>query len=616
MMNIENQIKRQRPVLTIATPAKAQVHSKYALSLLSSTNNLSKHYDVIVDILPGKSNIIHARSIMLTRWFDKSSINDLFLFIDSDHLFTADDILHVINQPNCDISCGVYVSAANTPNCYPVNRPEFPKDNRAYFCGTGFMLIRKPICKKMYKWIKTNDKVDRVSIDNDNPNSIPFFRTRFAKNPYPDSKQKGLIWLGEDYSFCWLARKVGGTIRAVPLPTMGHEVLQVKYFGRDQNQLQNQLQNPNKIQNVSNPMKELLTNKKEGKKWSRGSVVYFCGFSRVIFSPETPKLGGSEKAVVNIAREWTKLGYDVTIYGNVVEGLYEGVKYLTTDKFNINDRFDTLILWRGFGIPILGEASARNILIDFHDRTNMGVFPEQWFTKLNKAFVKSEWQKEILYNIPENKYVIIENGLENVFKEIQEISHTEEAHNKRNPLRFCYTSCYTRGLDKLLTYLWPLITNKYPEAELHLYYGMDLVEEKEKLRMTNLINLTDNVTDHGRVSIDVLNESRSKSTYQLYLTEWSEIDCLSIREHCMAGCIPIISNVGVYKSRTGFHIDGDTFDQKHFLRAFQQICKLIDDPEKIAEQRDKINYEERYWEDIAKEWVKLGDFGQPEKNKE
>ena len=76
----------------------------------------------------------------------------------------------------------------------------------------------------------------------------------------------------------------------------------------------------------------------------------------------------------------------------------------------------------------------------------------------------------------------------------------------------------------------------------------------------------------------------------------------------MAGCIPIISNVGVYKSRKGFHIDGESFDQKYYLQAFQKICDLIDDPKKIQQERENINYTERYWEDIAKEWVKQGGF--------
>ena len=47
----------QKPSLTIATPAKSQIHSKFALSLLSATSQLSKHFNVMIDILPGKSII-------------------------------------------------------------------------------------------------------------------------------------------------------------------------------------------------------------------------------------------------------------------------------------------------------------------------------------------------------------------------------------------------------------------------------------------------------------------------------------------------------------------------------------------------------------------------------
>ena len=164
IMSVSNNILNKRPLLTIATPAKTEVHTKYTLSLLSAMGSLHNYFDVTIEILPGKSNIIHARSIMLTNWFDKADNDDLFLFIDSDHVFTADDILRVIKEPNCDVSCGIYLNAANTPNCYPIDRANFERDNRAYFCGTGFMLIRKPICKKIYKWIKTNDKIDRVTI--------------------------------------------------------------------------------------------------------------------------------------------------------------------------------------------------------------------------------------------------------------------------------------------------------------------------------------------------------------------------------------------------------------------------------------------------------------------
>ena len=180
-------------------------------------------------------------------------------------------------------------------------------------------------------------------------------------------------------------------------------------------------------------MQELLEKTKTGKTWDKKSVVYFCGFSRVIFSPDTPKLGGSEKAVINITREWVKLGYNVTVYGNVIEGVYEGVKYLTTNRFNINDRFDTLILWRGFALPILGQANARNILIDFHDYTQLYIYPKAWFNKVNKAFIKSKFHQEKLPDFPESKFITVENGLEEVFKKVQKENHTKRLIKRKIP---------------------------------------------------------------------------------------------------------------------------------------------------------------------------------------
>ena len=41
-----------KPTLTIATPAKSQVHSKYVLSLLNSMQALSQICNIGVEILP------------------------------------------------------------------------------------------------------------------------------------------------------------------------------------------------------------------------------------------------------------------------------------------------------------------------------------------------------------------------------------------------------------------------------------------------------------------------------------------------------------------------------------------------------------------------------------
>lgn len=615
-----------KPNLTIATPAKSQIHSKFALSLLSSTSILSKHFNVMIDILPGKSNIIHARSIMLSKWYDNSRDNDLFLFIDSDHVFTAQDIIRLTQEPNCDVACGIYVGAADTPNCYPMNRENFGSDNRAYYCATGFMLIRKDICKRMHKWMRENDKVDRVNIDAGNEASIPFFRTRFAQNPYPEVKQDCPDWLGEDYSFCWLVRAAGGTIRALQLETMGHEVLNIKYFNNDKvsvngksNEKMASLPNappagnphgakrdiPEWMHGENGTMQKLLVSETPGKKWPKKSIVYFCGFSFVTFCPTTKKLGGAEKGVINIAREWVKMGYSVHVFGNVFEGTYDGVEYHTSNKFNINDMFDNLILWRGFAIPALFKAKARNILIDFHDLSELDNYPEFIFHKINRAMVKSNFHTTVLKRVPKEKFAIVCNGMEEKMIKMTRNCHSKKAHAKRNLYRFCYTSCYTRGIDNILLYVWPTIKAKYPEAELHLYYGMDLVDDERKRPLLELIKHSKGVIDHGKVDFEEVCKERTLSTFHLYVTEWPEIDCLSIRESCMCGCIPILTSDSVYAERKGVHIPGK-IGPEFFSKTISKICELIDNPEELAKARQNINYQETFWPDIAKKWEKIG----------
>ena len=133
--------------LTIAVPAKHSVDTKFVQCLLSSISSLNNVFNVKLDFLPGKSNIIHARSIMLSQWYSNADDNDLFLFIDSDHVFSGYDILKLHSIKDADIKCGIYCSSSGNPNCYPMNPKNFDNDKRILYAGTGFMMINKSICK-------------------------------------------------------------------------------------------------------------------------------------------------------------------------------------------------------------------------------------------------------------------------------------------------------------------------------------------------------------------------------------------------------------------------------------------------------------------------------------
>ena len=57
--------------LTIALPTKSSIQATTVMSLLSTLTQVGE-YKIQLVILPGKSNIDQARSILITNWYDNS----------------------------------------------------------------------------------------------------------------------------------------------------------------------------------------------------------------------------------------------------------------------------------------------------------------------------------------------------------------------------------------------------------------------------------------------------------------------------------------------------------------------------------------------------------------
>ncbi len=107
--------------------------------------------------------------------------------------------------------------------------------------------------------------------------------------------------------------------------------------------------------------------------------------------------------------------------------------------------------------------------------------------------------------------------------------------------------------------------------------------------------------DHGRQSLDIIAYEKYYSTYQLYITNTkSEIDCISIRESILCGCIPIISTFGVFSERDGLKFE---IDYKEIVRV---LNILIQDYDKIGEIRNNLLKSEYLfdWNYVANLWFK------------
>ena len=113
------------------------------------------------------------------------------------------------------------------------------------------------------------------------------------------------------------------------------------------------------------------------------------------------------------------------------------------------------------------------------------------------------------------------------------------------------------------------------------------------------------VMDHGRQPIEMIIREKYLSTFHFYITNTeAEIDCISIRESLVTGCIPLLSNFGVFKERQGFHFDFN--NDKEIKMSAINIINLLKNPQKIIEFREKIKTDSTIvnWESVALEWTK------------
>lgn len=602
------------PTITFATPSKLFVNTKFITSLMSILQQISKlGYDGIPNLTTGCSNISIGRSDMLSTWYYTSTHDDdRFMFVDSDHTFTIEDLaLGMMMCDNNTIACGSYLNSTLKPTFIPMNLELFSKGecNLLKYGATGMMIISKGVCKSIIKYLLETEPLKTfVKISEHSQNVIPFFLERIIQNngnnKIFNDPEDTMIMLGEDYSFCWLARQAGCNIKAYFSQTITHECPQLlkicpnefsglkqqRFFAEPPKQLEPFEKNFKS--DIILPISSISTNK-------IFNIIYYLGKSRIKFSPQDKNLRGSEQAIKFLCQEWNKLGCNVSVYGNVEEGDFDNVKYFNIEKFDYLQTYDNIILWRDSGIIDIDKILAKNIIIDMHDALPRDFLNPQIFMKANKIFFKSEHHRNYYYNLKKSQCRIVPNGLKTYLFTKTDINAI------RNPIRFSFTSDYNRGLYEVLSRLWSKLINIYPNAELHIYTGFDFMKEELKKHLEVLMTQK-NVFDHGRVDEEVLAEERYKSTFLLYPCPNInvETDCITVRECAKAGCIPLCFNHGVMQERPVVKINGEPNTSFAYDNVLKTIECINEDQElKTLIQTELLESKTCDWQQVGKVWL-------------
>jgi len=355
-----------------------------------------------------------------------------------------------------------------------------------------------------------------------------------------------------------------------------------------------------------------ITRKVVAKRWSNQEIVIYKSGLPIFTEDEllTSGASGSEASVIYLAKFWHQKGYDVTIFsgcidqdGNNREGIYKGIRHIDYRKMNWYDQFSTLVIARNpsFHEP---QVKADRMWLEWQDIP----YPEKHFVPkyldiFDKVFAKSYFQKSLLPCVPDEKFAIIPNGYDQSIVTLQ--------GQTRDPYKLVYASRYYRGLEPILRYGWSIIREAFPEATLHLYYGFtsrDYTPETNAWReqMIELIANTPGVIDHGLVGHKELMQAKATAAIQYYPCIYPEIDCVSVREASIVGCVPVTTDAFVFAEKDYcVTVPGDPDDPETHRAIARRIVELLNNPAELEaiRQRTQSVAQAETWENIADRWA-------------
>lgn len=273
-------------------------------------------------------------------------------------------------------------------------------------------------------------------------------------------------------------------------------------------------------------------------------IAYYCGETAFEWNPElfkTKGFGGSEEAVINLSKEWAKMGYNVTVYNScgVQPMSVDGVTYKPWWMFNHKDKWDYFISWRSVKLADY-DLNVGKHLIDVHDAISEGEFTEKRLKRIDKIMVKTKAHRALFPNIPDEKFAIIPNGMDfGLFD--QDV--------KKDRYMLVNTSSPDRSMD-VLPKLFKEVKKRVPQARLKWAYGWDnfdkwyatdkrMMDWKEKI----VAEMKDaGIEDMGRLPQKECAKLYLEGSILAYPSDFYEIDCITVKKAAACGCVPVTTD--------------------------------------------------------------------------
>jgi glycosyltransferase involved in cell wall biosynthesis len=341
-------------------------------------------------------------------------------------------------------------------------------------------------------------------------------------------------------------------------------------------------------------------------------------------------IGGSETAAIQLARQLSRLGYDVQIFADPAEEHWDEsgdrVQYLRHEhwaRYAYNAQIDHLVCSRMVA-PLKGLNSARRRYVWIHDIGLGPVGDEVCLPEVDHYLCLSDWHRQFVHEqhgIPLERIRVTTNG-------VDPARYAHAGSVPRDPRQVIYSSSPDRGLDTLLE-VSDAIARHVPGFTVQVAYGFQTWEALIRYRdvaaevayMERIRKLMGKpcVRYLGRISQEELARRQAGCGAWLYPTRFTETNCITAIEAGQAGCAILTSHLAGLITTVGddggILLRGDAYSAEYRERFVEEAVRLLTDGAYRDEWAERARRKMRKltWAQVAEQWHQLFSHGRFER---
>jgi glycosyltransferase involved in cell wall biosynthesis len=273
-------------------------------------------------------------------------------------------------------------------------------------------------------------------------------------------------------------------------------------------------------------------------------------------------LGGSESAVIRMAQELSKIGFDVTIYNDCesddsLPGFYDGVHYLPVSNANkLSSQYHDVVVVSRSIKPILEDwtviTRAKHVCLWMHDTFCEGDDQIEYLInigKLQEIFTLSDWHTGYVthcdhgfrrnYDVLKNHIFLTRNGIGNMNPGWIDV-------RDKDPNLFVFNASVTKGMIPLVKQIWPEVKRRIPDAQLKIIGGYYKFREaagpdQQQKDWTDLMmQYGHSIEFTGVITQKQISDILCKASYMIYPVGFPETFGISTLE-ALAHNVPLIT---------------------------------------------------------------------------